>query len=108
MSIIEMCNNIHLDTKYRIIGLYNVVFKVFRFKTPLGKINGLEKFVKNRFINLYNNDDNLCIFACLAYHLNTEEYLKTKGDIRCIHKIAEKIAKKFYGNDFDYTQYKKI
>jgi hypothetical protein len=42
----------------------------------------------------------------LAYHLNTEEYLKTKGDVRCIHKIAERIAKKFYGNDFDYSQYK--
>jgi hypothetical protein len=49
---------------------------------------------------------NLCIFACLAYHLNTDKYLKTKGVVRCIHKIAEKIAKKFYGNDFNYTQYK--
>jgi hypothetical protein len=38
MSIIEMCNNIHLDIKHRIIGLYYVVFKVFRFKTTLGKI----------------------------------------------------------------------
>jgi hypothetical protein len=34
--------------------------------------------------------------------------LKTKGDVRCIHKIAERIAKKFYGNDFDYTQYKEF
>jgi hypothetical protein len=105
MSIIEMCNNINLDTKHRIIGLYNFVFKVFRLKTTLGKINGLERFVKNRFINVYNNDDNLCIFACLDYHLDTEEYVKAKGDVRCIHKIAERIAKKFYGNDFDYTQY---
>jgi hypothetical protein len=38
--------------------------------------------------------------------LDTEEYLKAKGDVRCIHKIAERIAKKFYGNDFDYIQYK--
>jgi hypothetical protein len=52
------------------------------------------------------NDDNLFIFACLAYRLDTEEYLKAKGDARCIHKIAERIAKKFYGNDFDYNQYK--
>jgi hypothetical protein len=58
-NIIEMYNNIHLDTKHRIIGLYNVVFKVCIFKTTLGKINGLEKFVKNRFINVYNNNDNL-------------------------------------------------
>jgi hypothetical protein len=92
MSIIEMCNNIHLDTKHRIIGLYNVIFKVFRFNITLDKINGLERFVKNRFSNIYNNDDNLCIFTCLAYHLNTEEYLKTKGDVRCIHKIAEKCS----------------
>jgi hypothetical protein len=53
-----MCNNTHLDTKHGIIGLYNEVFKVFRFKTTLGKINRLEKFVKNRFINPYNHDDN--------------------------------------------------
>jgi hypothetical protein len=32
--------------------------------------------------------------------------LKAKGDGRCIHKFVERIAKKFYGNDFDYTQYK--
>jgi hypothetical protein len=106
MSIIEMCNSIHLDSKHRIIGLYKVVFQVFRFKTTFGKINGLEKFVKNIFINVYNNNDNLCIFACLAYHLNTEEYLKTKRDVRCIHKIAERIANKFYGKDFDNTQYR--
>jgi hypothetical protein len=62
--------------------------------------------VKNRFINAYNNDDNLCIFACLAYHLNTQEYLKANDDVRYIHKLAERIAKKFYGNAFDYTQYK--
>jgi hypothetical protein len=42
----------------------------------------------------------------LAYHVDSEEYLKAKGDVRCIRKIAERIAKKFYGNDFDYTQYK--
>jgi hypothetical protein len=34
-------------------------------------------------------------FAYLAYHLNTEEYLKAKGDVRCIHKIAERLVKKF-------------
>jgi hypothetical protein len=56
--------------------------------------------VKNRFINVYNNDDNLCIFSCSAYHFNTEEYLKTKGDVRYIPKIAERIANKFYGNEF--------
>jgi hypothetical protein len=58
MSIIEMCNNIHHDTKHRIMALYNEVFKVFRFKTILGKINGLKMFVKNRLINIYNDDDN--------------------------------------------------
>jgi hypothetical protein len=63
MSIIEMCNNIHLDTKHRIICLYNVVLKVFKFKTNLGKINGLERFVKNRFINIYNNDDNMYFYS---------------------------------------------
>jgi hypothetical protein len=31
---------------------------------------------------------------------------KTKIDVACIHKIAERIAKKFYGNNFDFTQYK--
>jgi hypothetical protein len=95
MSIIEMCNSIHLDTNHRIIGLYNVVFKIFKFKTTLGKINGLEKFVKNRFINVYNKDDNLYLFSCLAYHLDTEEYSKAKGDIRSIHKFDERIAKNF-------------
>jgi hypothetical protein len=62
--------------------------------------------VKSRLIYVYNNDDNLCIFACLAYHLHSEKYLKIQCDGRCIHKFAERIAKKFYGNDFDYTQYK--
>jgi hypothetical protein len=38
--------------------------------------------------------------------LDTEEYLKAKGDVRCIHKIAERVAKKLYENDFDSTQYK--
>ncbi|GMO12851.1 MAG: hypothetical protein Ta2E_01540 [Mycoplasmoidaceae bacterium] len=66
MSIIDMCNNIHFDTKHRIIGLYHIVFRVFRFKTTKGKINGFEKIVKNRSINVYNNDDNLCVFVCLA------------------------------------------
>jgi hypothetical protein len=106
MNIIERCNNIHLNTQHRIIGLYNVVIKVFRFKTTLGKITGLERFVKNRFINFYNNDDNLCIFACLAYYLNSSEYLGKKGDIKGIHTISVKLDKKFSGNDFDYTQYK--
>jgi hypothetical protein len=106
MSIIEMCNNIHLNTKHWIIGLYNVIFKVFRFKTTLEKITGLERFVKNRFINVYNNDDNLCIFVCWAYHLNSSEYLGKKGDIKGIHTLSVKLAKKYEGNDFDYKQYK--
>jgi hypothetical protein len=63
MSIIEMCNKIHLDTKHRMFGLYNVVFNVFRFKTTLGKMTGLEKFVKNKLVNVYNNDGNLCILV---------------------------------------------
>jgi hypothetical protein len=37
MSIIQMCNNINLDTKHRIIGLYNVVFKKVKFKTTIGR-----------------------------------------------------------------------
>jgi hypothetical protein len=78
LSITEMCELIHFDTQHRIIALYNVVFKVYRFVITAGKINGLEKFIKNRYIKVYNNDDNLCIFACLAYHLNSEEYLKKK------------------------------
>jgi hypothetical protein len=31
-----MRNNINLDTKHRNISLYNVVFKVFRFKITKG------------------------------------------------------------------------
>jgi hypothetical protein len=101
MRIIEMCNNIHLAIKHRIIALYNVEFKLFKLKTTREKINGLEILVKNRFMDIYHNDDYGCIFYCLAYHLHTEEYLKTKGDERWIHQIAERIAFKFYGNDFD-------
>jgi hypothetical protein len=35
------------------------------------------------------------MFVCLAHYLNSEEYLKTKGDVRGINKIAERIAKTF-------------
>jgi hypothetical protein len=59
-----------------------------------------------KFIYVYNDNDNLWIFAFLAYHLHIQESLKTKDDIRCIHMIAERIEENFYGNDFDYTQYR--
>jgi hypothetical protein len=38
--------------------------------------------------------------------LDTEEYLKAKGALTHIHRLADELATKFYGNDFDYTQYK--
>jgi hypothetical protein len=94
-----MCDRIHFDTKHRIIALFNIVFIVYRFITTAGRIKGLEPFIKNKFIKVYNKDDNLCIFACLAYELCSERYLKTKNDVRCIHRFALELAKQFYNGD---------
>jgi hypothetical protein len=41
------------------------------------------------------------VFACLAYYLHSSEFLGKKEDIQEIHTLSIKLAKKFYGNDFD-------
>jgi L-ribulose-5-phosphate 3-epimerase UlaE len=79
----------------RIITLYNIEFEVFRFRTSLEKINGLEKYVKNKFINIYNNDDDISSFACFSNHLKTEKYLKAKGSLNHIQFFAVKLVIKF-------------
>ena len=53
-----------------------------------------------------NNDDILCVFACLAYHLYQSDYLKKKGDIKGIHTLADKLAKKFYADEYKFEEYK--
>jgi hypothetical protein len=102
-----MYEKTHEITKKLIIALYNIEFKVFRFKNTEERIKGFDTFVKNRFINVYNNDDNLCIFACLAYHFYSEDYIKAKGNVNNIHRLDIKVASNFYKFVTDNEDWKK-
>jgi hypothetical protein len=47
-------------------------------------------------------------FCIFSLSFGYRGIFESKGDVICIHKIAVKLAKDFYGNDFDYTQYKEF
>jgi hypothetical protein len=106
MNIIEMCNNIHFDTKKRIFGLYNVLFEVFRFNITKRKTSVIERVVKNIFINIYNNDVNLRVFSCLSYQLYMEEYFKPKGFLNHIHRLTERLSNELYEIYVEFIQYR--
>jgi hypothetical protein len=54
-------NATNLSTKNRLIMCHNMLFSIFRLSFAGKGIIGIELFIRNRYINVYNEDNNLCL-----------------------------------------------
>ena len=84
----------------KVICYYNVMFKVYRLSKSGAKIPGLETFIRNKYIRVYTEDDNFCMFASLAYHK-----LKTFKDNTKAKQAARKYFCEFYNLDYNPHQF---
>lgn len=55
------------NTKIKPICYYTMMFHVYRLSKSGAKLPGLEEFIKSKSINVYTEDDNLCMFASYAF-----------------------------------------
>jgi hypothetical protein len=83
-----------------------------------GKFPGLEKFITNRDIMSYSEDDNLCMFATLVYHRHPNEklriinvtqeakqYWKDFEKIKCNNKTITAALAKYEGFAFEVENF---
>jgi hypothetical protein len=90
-------NKNFIDSLTRFISIFTVLFDIFRLKPFGAKIIGIEQFVKNKYINAYNEYNNLCFFAALAYHNNPNLY---KQRTVMATSAAKKLFKQYYKREY--------
>ena len=79
------------NTKIKPICYYTMMFHVYRLSKSGAKLPGLELFIKSKSINVYTEDDNLCMFASYAFF--NEGSFK---DSRKAGQAARRYFKEFY------------
>jgi hypothetical protein len=90
-------NKNFIDSLTRFISIFTVLFDIFRLKPFGAKIIGIEQFVKNKYINAYNEYNNLCFFAALAYHNDPNLY---KQRTIVATRSAKKLFKQYYKREY--------
>ena len=73
------------------------MFHVYRLSKSGAKLPGLEMFIKSKSIQVYTEDDNLCMFASYAFFRDTD------NKINCQKKAFEH-AKKYFLDFYGITQ----
>jgi hypothetical protein len=82
-----------LDLK---IAIISISFNVYRLQSSTGKLPLLDKFIKNKFLFAYNEDNNLCFFAAVA-----SLKARIKPNIKFNHNHATQQARKLYKEYFN-------
>ena len=84
------------DTKTKIIGVFQMMIKIFHTNNPIGSnivlpdILNNPKLVYTAFNTMTKEDDNMCFWRCLAKHLNKKVVNKR------LVKIAKDLFKQYY------------
>jgi hypothetical protein len=94
-------NATFVNSANRFVCIHKILFDVFRRRYIGGGIPGIETFIRNRYIHAYNEDNQLCMFAAFAYHMNPKI-----PNTKTATQHARALYKQFYGREYDSREYR--
>jgi hypothetical protein len=91
------------STKY--IGILGISFYIYRLSRTGSRIEGLEKYIKNRNIYSCLTIEHMCVLECIYISVYKEEYKKAKGCVKVIKPNLKKFYQELFNKPFSENEY---